>query len=146
MTAYERTGWRDMRLSLRHRDWGFDCPAVDLDFLMLEYNIGYPVAVVDYKHYQAAPPNLGGASHKAAGRLYNEDGEQLPYLIARYWPETWAFRVVGANKAGQRLAPTWLDMSERDYVAGLYKLREITISEKVLAILNTQKPPSEAAA
>ena len=31
----ERTGWRDEKLSQRHRMWGWDCPAVDIDFLLL---------------------------------------------------------------------------------------------------------------
>lgn len=50
MSAYERSGWRDMELSGRHRIWGFNCPAVDLDFLMVEYNLGIAIAVVEYKH------------------------------------------------------------------------------------------------
>lgn len=36
--AEERNGWRDERISKRHRQWGRDCPAVDIDFLMLEYD------------------------------------------------------------------------------------------------------------
>ena len=30
----ERTHWRDEALSERHRLWGYDCPAVDVDFLL----------------------------------------------------------------------------------------------------------------
>jgi len=33
-----------IQLSDRHRQWGDDCPMVDLDFLMCEYNHGVPVA------------------------------------------------------------------------------------------------------
>jgi hypothetical protein len=36
----ERNGWRDLEMSLRHKLWGFHCPAVDIDFLMVEYNRG----------------------------------------------------------------------------------------------------------
>jgi hypothetical protein len=42
----ERSGWRDLELSGRHRRWGWDCPAVDLDFLFLEYDKGKAVALV----------------------------------------------------------------------------------------------------
>ena len=48
----ERTNWRDQELSARHRTWGFNCPAVDLDFLMVEYNIGKPVGLIEYKHFK----------------------------------------------------------------------------------------------
>ena len=36
----ERSGWRDMRLSERHRRWGWNCPAVDLDHLR---SLGIPL-------------------------------------------------------------------------------------------------------
>jgi len=44
----ERTGWRDLELSKRHRQWGWDCPGIDLDFLFLEYDRGKAVAIVEY--------------------------------------------------------------------------------------------------
>jgi len=34
MTAHERTGFRDEALSRRHREWGINCPAVDVDWLL----------------------------------------------------------------------------------------------------------------
>lgn len=40
MSGPERTGWRDENLSRRHREWGFHCPAVDLGFLLIEYDTG----------------------------------------------------------------------------------------------------------
>jgi hypothetical protein len=38
--------WRDEAISQRHRLWGFNCPAVDIDFLMIEYDQGKPAACV----------------------------------------------------------------------------------------------------
>ncbi len=32
----ERTGWRDEKISQRHREWGYNCPAVDLDFEVVD--------------------------------------------------------------------------------------------------------------
>ena len=49
----ERTGWRDEELSQEHRKWGFDCPTVDIDFLMLEYDTGRASALVEYKNEHA---------------------------------------------------------------------------------------------
>ena len=61
----ERTGWRDQAISLRHRTWGFNCPGVDFDFLMLEYSTGKPVAVVEYKHYRARMPDREHPNYRA---------------------------------------------------------------------------------
>ena len=61
----ERTGWRDARISARHRLWGFNCPSVDLDFLLVEYHLGKPVGLVEYKHYQAQEPNVIHPTYRA---------------------------------------------------------------------------------
>ena len=45
----ERNGWRDEAISLRHRLWGWDCPCVDIDFLLIEFDKSLPVALVEYK-------------------------------------------------------------------------------------------------
>jgi hypothetical protein len=53
----ERTEWRDLELSKRHREWGLNCPAVDIDFLMVEYYYGKPVALIDYKRFTGSKDN-----------------------------------------------------------------------------------------
>jgi hypothetical protein len=61
-----------------------------VDFLLIEYNNSIPVAVVDYKHHQSSValnqqrPNL-----RALGGLYNAQGQQLPFIVAYYNPQTW---------------------------------------------------------
>lgn len=124
MTAHERTNWRDQNLSARHRLWGFDCPAIDLDFVLAEYDFGKPKALIDYKlrsSLDETPPasaNLG-----TLARL----GEmaRLPAFIA-YYRNTprWQFRVFEINN----IALGWLDqngqlLDEDDYVRWLYRLR-----------------------
>ena len=78
----ERTGWRDLRLSQRHRRWGWDCPAVDLDFLFLEYDRGKAVALVEYKHEQAAPQYASHPTYQAMIDLGNR--ASVPVFAARY--------------------------------------------------------------
>jgi len=108
----ERTGWRDATISQRHRQWGFDCPAVDIDFAMLEYNHGSPVAIVEYKHRAARMPNLQHASYRAIRKLADgyADGP-LPFLLAFYCPDDWWFKVFPANDTAQE----FLDQLSKKY-------------------------------
>jgi hypothetical protein len=55
--AKERSGWRDLELSQRHRAWGFDVPAVDIDYF-LAYDNGKAVALIEYKHERAQPQDF----------------------------------------------------------------------------------------
>jgi hypothetical protein len=64
----EQLGWRDERISARHRTWGCDCPAADIDFLVLEYDGGVASDLVEYKHDNAAV-DLESASNRALKRL-----------------------------------------------------------------------------
>lgn len=145
----ERTRWRDQEISSRHRAWGMNCPAVDLDFVLLEFNHGIPVAVVDYKHCAKANPleDLNEWAVKAMSALFNERGENLPFFVARYWPETWAFKVLAMNDAARAVLPgRWTPMTERQWVTGLHRLRRraLTIGDrKQIARLNEQMPPAE---
>lgn len=145
----ERTGWRDLEISQRHRAWGMNCPAVDLDFVLLEFNHGVPVAVVDYKHCAKADPleGLNEWAVKAMSALYNEDGENLPFFVARYWPDTWSFKVLAMNDAARKWLPgTWVPMTEQQWVNGLHRLRRLTLTlgdQRQIARLSQELPPSE---
>ena len=146
MTAHERTGWRDQQVSARHRRWGFNCPAVDLDFLMVEYHLGVPVAVVEYKHHlnrDGDQINLEHPTYRALGSLADATtAKPLPFLVVRYWPDTWAMRVRPVNaRAREFLLDGWTDMTERQYVAGLYRMRNLVADDAVLRNLNHVPPP-----
>lgn len=149
----ERRVMADRELSDRHREWGHDCPAVDLDFLLCEYNHGAPVAVVDYKHFAADLSRTNQRTYTTLGRLYDEHGHQLPFFIARYWPGIWAFKVhaeneaarewLGRNEAG---AGEWAAFTEQEYVSALYRLRKDALSvgdQRYIDRLNQMSPPSE---
>jgi hypothetical protein len=148
MAERERTGWRDQEISNRHREWGFDCPAVDTDFLMVEYTEGRARAVVDYKH-AAGRGWFEGASHpnfRAQGDLYTRRGAQLPFWIAWYWPDVWAFRVLPINNSAVAwFGPRHLDLTEYQYVHSLHQLRQHVIDPTVAARLNHVMPPPPSA-
>lgn len=128
----ERTGWRDQELSERHGCWGFNCPAVDLDFVMMEYNYGKPSALVEYKHKNAQEPKLNHATYRALTAL--ADGYNLgplPCFIAFYDPSDWRFRVIPLNEAASahyaHCANNWI--SEKRFVKSLHLLRKSTLCQ-----------------
>jgi hypothetical protein len=139
----ERTGWRDEEISKRHKDWGFNCPAVDLDFLMVEYNHGSPVAVVEYKYYPADKVDLDHATYRALRSLANNYSdshtEGLPFLLVRYWKDPWCFLVRPANSVAKQWFDGWEKLSEVEFVQRLYRIREMSCEEKTLAGLNHKK-------
>lgn len=137
----ERTGWRDEEISGRHRQWGFDCPAVDVDFLVVEYNLGLPVALVEYKHKQARMPDPQESSLRAILNLADKysDGP-LPFMLVFYDPSVWSFKVYPMNDASRVFygqAPefdgTSIHLTERRFVKSLYLMRQLKVDEVVLS-------------
>ncbi len=140
-TRLERTGWRDETVSRRHRLWGFDCPCTDIDFLLIEYHIAEPVALIEYKNHQAGFPNLNQAGYRALKRLAEK--AQLPLLLAFYWPDIWAFRIYPLNALAKKHFATSENLCERDYVVQLHRMRRLVLSQTLMKNLNTIYPPQE---
>jgi hypothetical protein len=117
----ERTGWRDLRLSAKHRQWGWDCPAVDLDFLFLEYDKGKAVALVEYKHERAAPQLASHPTYLAMVDLGTRAG--VPVFAVRYKDDFTVWNVVPLNDIAKLKLPERKAMTEREWVEFLYRLR-----------------------
>lgn len=117
----ERTGWRDANLSERHRRWGWDCPALDLDFLMLEYDKGKASAMVEYKHESAPPQHRTHPSYQALIDLGNR--AELPVFAVRYSSDFSWYRVTPLNAFAKRWLEIQKEMDEREYVTLLHKIR-----------------------
>ena len=97
--APERSGWRDSNLdtlhpnlgitsvreeilSLDHRNWGFNSPATDLDFILAEYDNGKAKAIVDYKLFGA--PGLSSKNAEVLIDLAINHNPPLPLFVVRY--------------------------------------------------------------
>lgn len=126
----ERSGWRDLELSQRHRRWGWDCPAVDLDFLFLEYDRGKAVALVEYKHERAAPQKASHPTYMAMIDLGTRAG--VPVFACRYKGDFTAWRAIPLNSMARHFLPERQDMTEREWVTFLYRIRGYQIPESVL--------------
>lgn len=117
----ERTGWRDLELSQRHRQWGWNCPAVDLDFLFLEYDNGKATAVVEYKNERAAAVNAVHPTYQALIDLGNR--AQVPVFVVRYSSDFSRWLVSPMNRHAREHMQSATAMSEAQYVAFLYRVR-----------------------
>ena len=117
----ERSGWRDETISKRHRLWGWDCPAIDIDFLMIEYNRGNPIALVEYKHERAMEFNIKHTSYQAMIKLAN--ASKIPCFVARYADDFSWWDITPINGYATKFLPKKQRITERQWVAMLYKIR-----------------------
>jgi len=117
----ERSCWRDLRLSQRHRRWGWDCPAVDLDFLFLEYDKGKAVALVEYKHEKAAPQYATHPTYQAMIDLGNKAG--IPVFASRYFDDFLQWIITPLNIHATKWLPERVTMTECEWVKFLYHIR-----------------------
>jgi len=132
----ERTGWRDKNLSERHRMWGWDSPAVDLDFLFLEYDNGKAVALVEYKHERAKPQLASHPTYQALVDLGTRAG--VPVFACRYAADFSWWRIVPLNDTAKSMLQGRVGMSEVDWVAFLYKIRGRVLPQSVIDGLAVQ--------
>jgi hypothetical protein len=132
MSSNERTGWRDEALSRRHRTWGVVCAGTDIDFLFIEYAFGIPIALVEYKECRKI--KNGGVDIKDCNNLalcHLADNSKIPFLIAYYWPEIYAFRVLPVNSYARGYFYQDEKLTEREYVSRLYKMRSSVLVDNV---------------
>jgi hypothetical protein len=139
MTAHERSGWRDLDLSQRHRIYGYNSPLTDVDMVMfgdfstfsslfgVEFDQLMPVGIVDYKFCQVpvhgapviAQKNL--ADHWVNPRT-NKVG--IPFFQVQYWKNPWAFLVYPFNSRALEIVQVpGAYMTELEYVSFLYRMR-----------------------
>ena len=134
MTREERTGWRDREISERHRRYGLNCPALDIDFLLLEYDAGRAVAVIEYKHELARLQYPSHPSYRALVDLGDRAG--LPVFACRYKTDFSLFKVVPLNTKAKGLLKEAREFLEPKFVEFLYGLRGRVVPAEVLEDLN----------
>ena len=127
----ERTGWRDLRLSERHRRWGWDCPAVDLDFLFLEYDKGKAVALVEYKHELALVQHSTHPTYQAMIDLGNR--ASIPVFGVRYADDFTWWRVTPLNSCAKTFCEEQTTMTEEEWVTFLYHIRGYELPDSIFA-------------
>ena len=117
----ERSGWRDESISRRHRQWGFDCPAVDLDFIMLEFDGGKVACLVEYKNEHAAPQKPSHPSIKAIADLATK--AEIPFIGCRYATNFSWWKAAPLNLYAKTFLPHPQELTETEWVRLLYFIR-----------------------
>lgn len=122
----ESTGWRDLSLSLRHREWGIDCPASDIDCLV-EIARGVPVAIIEYKKANA---RVADSIQSIRSVEILADRAKVAFFLVRYSTarRKWYFRIERANAIGTEMLRSDgfripAAFSEVEFVRFLYRIR-----------------------
>lgn len=122
----ERTFKRDLGLSLRHREWGWDVPVLDLDFV--EYADGRPVSLIEYKLENAAERDFRHPSYQALIELGTR--ASLPVFEVTYAADFRWFIVIAMNDIAKWILPVRTKMAENEYVQFLYWIRDYVPPER----------------
>lgn len=138
MSAHERHGKRDEILSAKHRRWGYNVPATDIDHILCEYDRAIPVALIEHRHINGSIRNDSNMS--CLRTLANM--ASLPFFIVQYYyadddGSIWCdqnrtidtpafFRIITGNDRAEKL---WFTqevdtfMNEEEYKAFLHEIR-----------------------
>lgn len=136
MSRNERTGWRDFEISQRHRRYGWDCPAVDLDFLLLEYDHGKASAIIEYKNERSPKQYASHPTYQALIDLGNK--ANIPVIAVRYATDFSWWKVTPLNGKAKQFIPQRKEMNEVDFVTLLYNIRGLKVPESVLENINVE--------
>lgn len=129
------SGWRDPGLSAWHEARRMHCPAPGMSFVMVEYDRGEPVGLVNYIRRGEALPRGEGVVrvYTGLGELSGPNGP-LPFLTAVYDPYNWAMTLYAHNPAARALMPRDQKMnqvSEYEFVSVLYQMRGRYIADQL---------------
>lgn len=133
MTAVraESTGWRDEWISRRHREYGIDVPATDVDFLLIEYDRAQPIALVEYKRTDDF--STSDASRRTLAKLATRAG--IPAIVVRYYTDgETPWKVYPLNryaraKITSREFPVYV--SESQWIEFLYWIRDRDVPDEI---------------
>jgi hypothetical protein len=97
---------------------------------MLEYDRGKASALVEYKNEHAAPQYANHPTYQAMIDLGNRAG--LPVIACRYTDDFSKWRVVPLNNFAKSFIPERQELTEKEWVKLLYKIRGYEVPDEVL--------------
>lgn len=128
----EITGWRDLALNDEHRKWGWNCPAVDLDHLFLEYDKGIPVAVMEYKRETAPLQYLTDPTYRAIIELTKRGC--IPFFVVRYAKDFSWWKVRQANEFAEKILPEIKIFTRKEWIQWMHQLRGYALPDSAFDV------------
>lgn len=124
--------------------WGINCPMLDIDWIVSEYNNAEPAAIVEYKHHSARLIDLREANYRVLANLAGRHVPPLPFIVAWRWPN-WSFYVHPCNAPARAIyKPNLRALSEQRFVRSLMFLRGQPFNERILKRLSAKHIPDGA--
>jgi len=114
-----------------------DCPAVDLDFVLVEFDQGLPCALVEYKAGDPRPFDLEHPSYRALRHL--ADASRIPLVIGFYSP-LWSFTCYPLNDYALEWFTPGEVLTELQFVTRLYRIRGRDLPDGLAMRLNDVLP------
>ena len=109
-------------------------PAIDLDFLLLEYDRGRPSALIEYKGEHAPAQFPTHPSYMALCHL--GDRADVPVFAVRYAQDFSWWKVTALSHRAKRMMPLRQRMTERQFVTWLYNIRGVQPPEEIFQSLD----------
>ena len=139
LTSYiDETSLAEKAYTLRHREYGWDVPATDIDIIefapdylerrWIEYDNHEPLALIDMKSSVTFSTTL--SCIKAQARLADRAG--LPFFIAGHCSAVAEFRMVHGNDEARKIPLPRGPVSELVWVRFLYYLRKRPVPDGLL--------------
>lgn len=119
----ERTNWRDSNLEGVHNQYGYELACDNVEFLMAEYDMSTPVAVIDYR----LKGRLTSGPSDAVLMLCSNREMIIPYFICEY--EVINYRLSNivcfpCNVPAESIVDKNEMLTEKEFVKRLYRIRE----------------------
>lgn len=113
----ERSLWRDRDLSVRHRSWGRELYATDLDFVEAGLN-AKPLAIIEAKYTDRWCWN----DYSIRIQRNLADKAKLPFFVIRRF-DNYDFDVHPGNSFAREYVKTAVRMTEKQFIELQYRLR-----------------------
>lgn len=123
----DRVRWA-LEMSKRHYKYGNWAGAIDIDFVLIEGSgaVAKPVAIIEHKHFMSnlTLKNAEQPQTYQVRLLRNlANRADLPFFLARYWPDVWAYEVYPQNELAREFMASSREMTEHQYVQFLSQIR-----------------------
>lgn len=150
-----RMAFWDEGFSQRHRQWGYDCPADDIDqivadvpmgdkdvpsTMLVETSYGRPYALVEYKHERGLQVDRSRYARQWGVYTWMADRCGIPAFCVFYRREDYAMYIVPLNDIAKGYCKQEKWVPERLWVKVLYRFRGMDIPERLYSALNSSYP------